>query len=137
MTVLFSIPGFTVLFRDYQWSSMFNLMALSFISFIEWPMIPAFIPKSALSRLANSCDDFDIRRAIQFNDSVEIIFSRYYFHIFTHFQNLNIFHFSKATINFSLRHSIVWGKKIFESFMSDTSNIEYSTKKKCKQKRRV
>ena len=114
---------------------MFNLMALAFISVIEWPRIPAFIPKSALSRLANSCDDFDVRHTIQFNDSIEIIFSRYYFHIFTHFQNLNIFHFSKAAINNSLRHSIVWGKKIFESFMSDTSNIEYSTKKEVQTKK--
>ena len=110
-------------------------MALAFISVIEWPRIPAFIPKSALSRLANSCDDFDVRRAIQFNDSVEIILSRYYFHTFTHFQNLNIFHFSKTTINFSLRHSIVWGKKMFESFMSNTSNIEYSTKKEVQTKK--
>ena len=58
---------------------MFNLMALAFISVIEWPRIPTFIPKSALSRLVNSCDDFDVRRAIQFNDSIKIIFSRYYF----------------------------------------------------------
>ena len=54
-------------------------MALAFISVIEWPRIPTFIPKSALSRLVNSCDDFDVRRAIQFNDSIKIIFSRYYF----------------------------------------------------------
>lgn len=54
---------------------MFNLMALAFISVIEWLRIPTFIPKSALSRLVNSCDDFDVRRAIQFNDSIKIIFS--------------------------------------------------------------
>ncbi len=86
---------------------MFNLMALAFISVIEWPRIPTFIPKSALSRLVNSYDDFDVRRAIQFNDSIKIIFSRYYFHAFTHFKKTNFFIFRKQQLItlFIIEHS--------------------------------
>ena len=48
-----------------------------------------------LTRSPNTCDDLDVRSAIQFNDSIEIFSSRDCFHIVTHFQKLDFFHFSK------------------------------------------
>ena len=48
-----------------------------------------------LTGSANARDDFDVRSAVQFNDSIEILCSRNCFHIVTRFQKLNFFHFSK------------------------------------------
>ena len=48
-----------------------------------------------LTRSPNTCDDLDVRSAIQFNDSIEIFCSRDCFHIVTRFQKLKFFHFSK------------------------------------------
>ena len=48
-----------------------------------------------LTGSTNARDDFDVRRAVQFNDSIEIFCSRDCFHIVTRFQKLKFFHFSK------------------------------------------
>ena len=48
-----------------------------------------------LTGSTNARDDFDVRSAVQFNDSIEIFCSRDCFHIVTRFQKLKFFHFSK------------------------------------------
>ena len=40
-------------------------------------------------------DDLDVRSAVQFNDPIEIVCSRYCFHRVTRFQKLRIFYFLK------------------------------------------
>ena len=48
-----------------------------------------------LTGSTNARDNLDVRSTIQFNDSVEILCSCNCFHIVTHFQKSNIFHFLK------------------------------------------
>ena len=49
-----------------------------------------------LTRSTNTCDNLDVRSAIQFNDSIDIFCSRDCFYIGTHFQKHKFFYFLKV-----------------------------------------
>ena len=46
-----------------------------------------------LSRTPNTCDDYNIRGSVQFDNSIQILCSGDYFHIATTFKNEDIFDF--------------------------------------------